>query len=282
MAGDAFLGRWLVSEYVFDDSGAFVGVNRQQRILERLDNGRIRVTQRCRPDASLSHHAMAAFAGEWVFELAVEGRTRRYLGPDVLGSAMGWGEGATTGRGVWPRFGHNFVSWSVMAAPQRQLTGGRFFDAGACVAHIIGVGQTVAPEDNAELYPSLDLAARPETLAREWRGVRARFDAAGECLGEEPMARSHHPSGWREGEWPLTWAAQGARLSVVSAGLSAVGRRVGPALEIEGALADGAHISMLEVLDAATRTLVGIHRVFEAERLQRVAVIRLGAVLKKE
>lgn len=282
MARDAFLGRWLVTEYVFDDASRFIGVNYQQRELARVDAGRIRVTQRCQPDASLACHAMAAFAGEWVFDLVVEGQVRRYLGPDVLGSAMGWGEGAMTGRGIWPRFGHHFVSWSVMLTPQRQLTGGRFFDAGACVAHIVGIGQALMPDDEAAHYPSLDLAARPETLAREWCGTRTRFDAAGDCLGEEPMARSYHAAGWREGDWQVTWTAQDARLCVSGSGLSAIARRHGPVFELEGAMPSGAQVSMLEVVDAATCTLVGIHRVIEAERLQRVAVIRLGAVLEGE
>lgn len=276
MTGSAFLGRWQVTEYVFDDSGAFLGVNHQQRELTRMNDGRVRVVQRCRPDAALAGHAMAAFAGEWVFELVVEGRARRYLGPDVLGSAMCWGDGAMTGRGVWPRFGHNFTSWSVMVNPHRQLTGGRFFNAGACVAHIVGVGQALAPQDDAHDL-TLELTTSPQSLAREWRGTRARFDAAGDGLGEEPITRSYHTAGWREGDWSVTWTAQGARLSVSASGLTGIARRSGPLFEMEGVLAGGAHVSLLEVVDAATRTLIGIHRVFDAERLQRVAVIRLGA-----
>lgn len=282
MVDDAFLGRWRVTEYVFDDFGALVGVNYQQRELERLDESRIRVTQRCQPDAMLARHPMAAFAGEWVFDLALEGRARRYLGPDVVGAAVSWGSDVMTGRGVWPRFGHNFVSWSAMLTPRRQLTGGRFFRAGACVAHIIGVGQALAPTDESAGYPSLDLAARPESLAREWRGARTRFDAGGDCLGEEPLARRYHANGWREDDWPVAWTACGDYLRVAGFGLDAVARRVGPAFELEGALAGGAQVSMLEVVDATTRTLTGIHRVIEAERLQRVAVIRLGAVVEGE
>jgi len=275
---DAFLGCWLVREYVFDDDGSPVGCNHQQRLLERLENGRVRVTQRCRPDARLSAHPMAAFAGEWTFDLEINGRARLYHGPDVLGSAMSWGEGVMTGRGVWPRFGYNFASWSAMLAPDRQLTGGRFYSAGRCMAHLIGIGRLIGADhgvDESPEFPNLDLAGWPADLAGGWRGSRARFDASGACLGEEPMTRNYAPDGWREGEWGVVCQAAGARQRVSGPGFWGIARRVGPALELEGALAGGASVSMLEVVDAEARMLIGIHRVVVCEQLQRVAIIRL-------
>jgi hypothetical protein len=277
--GDAFLGCWLVTEYVFDDDGALLGCNYQQRLLERLGDGRVRVTQRCRPDARLMAHPMAAFAGEWAFDLEIKGRARLYHGPDVLGSAMSWGEGVMTGRGVWPRFGYNFTSWSAMLAPDRQLTGGRFYSAGRCVAHLIGVGRLIGADhrvDESPEFPNLDLAGWPADLAGVWRGSRARFDASGACLGEEPMTRNYAPDGWREGEWGVVCQAAGARQRVSGPGFQGIARRVGPALELEGALAGGASVSMLEVVDAEARMLIGIHRIVEREQLQRVAIIRLA------
>jgi len=98
---------------------------------------------------------MAAFTGEWVFELRVEGAKRRYLGPDVVGTGTEWAPGAMTGRGVWPRFGCGFASWSMLVQPDRQVTGGWFDVAGRPVAAIVGVGVSEAHGD----FPRLDLTA---------------------------------------------------------------------------------------------------------------------------
>jgi len=277
---DAFLGCWLVTEYVFDDDGALVGCNHQQRLLEQAGDGRVRVTQLCQPDARLSAHPMAAFAGEWTFHLEIDGRTRRYHGPDVLGSAASWGESAMTGRGVWPRFGYNFASWSAILAPDRQLTGGRFYSAGRCVAHLIGVGRLIGAEHKLLVeepgFPALNLAGWPAGLAGVWCGSRTRFDANGACLGEEPVTRSYTPDGWHEGEWRVVCQAVGARWRVNGPGFQGIARRVGPALELEGALTNGACISVLEIVDAEAQMLIGFHRVVECEQLQRVAIIRLA------
>ena len=121
---DSFDDAWLVVEYVHDPDGTFVGVVRQRRVVEVVDEGRLRVTQTCDPAPELAGHPMAAFAGEWVFDLEVAGRHRHYLGPDVIGLGTQWQPGAITGSGVWPRFGHEFTSYGVLVAPDRQLTGG--------------------------------------------------------------------------------------------------------------------------------------------------------------
>ena len=98
---------------------------------------------------------MAAFAGEWVFDLEVAGDQRRYLGPDVVGVGTVWQPGALTGRGLWPRFGYEFESYCVLVAPDRQLTGGFFSLAGRSVADIVGVD---VPEAS-NIEPRLDLTA---------------------------------------------------------------------------------------------------------------------------
>ena len=107
---------------------------------------------------------MAAFAGEWVFDLEVIGAERRYLGPDVVGTGTEWQPGAMTGQGVWPRFGYEFESYSVLVAPDRQLTGGFFSLAGRSVADIIGV----AVPESSGLEPRLDLSAPPPSPGHEW------------------------------------------------------------------------------------------------------------------
>ena len=164
-----FGGAWLVTEYVHDPDGRFAGIVRQRRTVESLASGRIRVTQVCEPDERLEGHPMQAFAGEWVFEGAVEGTRRVYEGPDVVGYGVEWSPGAMTSQGLWPRFGHAFESYAVLLAPDRQLTGGFFALAGRSVADVVGV----AEPDRGE-WPALDLTARPPRLALEGPGVERR------------------------------------------------------------------------------------------------------------
>ena len=152
---DRFSGDWLINEYVYDSDGTFRGEVAQRRIVEPAGEGRLLVTQRCHPSPQLAGHPMAAFAGEWVFELEVDGTQRRYLGPDVVGFGTVWQPGALTGQGLWPRFGYEFESYSVLVAPDRQLTGGFFSLAGRSVADIVGVA---VPEASGQ-KPHLDLTA---------------------------------------------------------------------------------------------------------------------------
>ena len=115
-----FEGMWLVSEYVHTPSGELAGIIRQTRQVHPLKSGRIGVTQYCELDAKLAQGPMAKFQGEHFFELSPDGHARRYLGPAVIGSGLTWGEGAMTGRGLWPDFGHNFTSFAVMSTPKLQ------------------------------------------------------------------------------------------------------------------------------------------------------------------
>jgi len=152
---DHFGGDWLIVEYVYDPDGTFRGEVAQRRIVEQAGDGRLVVTQQCQPSPELGDHPMAAFAGEWVFELETAGSQRRYLGPDVVGYGTLWQPGALTGQGLWPRFGYEFESYSVLVAPDRQLTGGFFSLAGRSVADIVGVA---VPEASG-IEPHLDLSA---------------------------------------------------------------------------------------------------------------------------
>lgn len=161
---DRFGGAWLVVEYVYDPDGTFRGEVAQRRIVEQAGEGRLVVTQQCQPSPQLADHPMAAFAGEWVFELEVDGTQRRYLGPDVVGTGIEWQPGAMTGQGLWPRFGYEFESYSVLVAPDRQLTGGFFSLAGRSVADIVGVA---VPEASG-VQPRLDLSAPLPEVAGQW------------------------------------------------------------------------------------------------------------------
>lgn len=157
---DSFSGAWLVTEYVHDPVGSLIGTIKQRRTVEATTSGRLRVVQVCEPSDSLDGHPMAAFAGEWQFELEVHGDKRHYLGPDVVGVGTQWAPGAMTGEGVWPRFGHEFSSYGVLVNPGRQLTGGSFSRAGRSIADIVGV----AVPESLGVEPELDLAAEPESL----------------------------------------------------------------------------------------------------------------------
>ena len=161
---DHFGGAWLVVEYVYDPDGTFRGEVVQRRIVEPAGKGRMQVTQRCEPASELADHPMAAFAGEWVFQLEVAGAQRRYLGPDVVGIGTEWQPGALTAQGLWPRFGYEFESYSVLVASDRQLTGGFFSLAGRSVADIVGV----AVPEACGLEPRLDLSAPAPEAADQW------------------------------------------------------------------------------------------------------------------
>ena len=162
--GDRFGGAWLVAEYVYDPDGAYRGSVAQRRRVEPAGEGRFRVAQHCEPSPDLDGHLMAAFAGNWVFNMEIDGAERRYLGPDVVGSGTEWHSGAMTGRGAWPRFGYEFESYSVLVAPDRQLTGGSFSLAGRSVADIVGV----AVPESAGVEPRLDLSAPLPDIASHW------------------------------------------------------------------------------------------------------------------
>ena len=161
---DPFSGAWLVTEHVYDPDGAYRGSVAQRRRVEPADRGRVRVVQHCEPSPGLDGHPMAAFAGDWVFELQVDGPRRRYLGPDVMGAATEWQPGTMTGRGIWPRFGYEFESYSVLVAPDRQLTGGFFSLAGRSVADIVGV----AVPESSGVEPRLDLSAPVPEVDDRW------------------------------------------------------------------------------------------------------------------
>ena len=163
-ASDRFSGAWLVTEHVFDPDGSYRGSIAQRRGVEPAGEGRFRVAQSCRPSPELDGHPMAGFAGDWVFDMEIDGLERRYLGPDVVGAGTEWGPGAMTGRGVWPRFGYEFESYSVLVAPDRQLTGGFFSLAGRSVADIVGV----AVPESAGIEPRLDLSAPVPAVEEDW------------------------------------------------------------------------------------------------------------------
>ncbi|WP_420434894.1 hypothetical protein [Candidatus Poriferisocius sp.] len=186
---DRFGGDWLITEYVYDPDGTFRGEVAQRRIVEPAGKTRLLVTQQCRPSPELADHPMAAFAGEWVFDLEITGDQRRYLGPDVVGFGTVWQPGALTGQGLWPRFGYEFESYSVLVAPDRQLTGGFFSIAGRSVADIVGVA---VPEASGE-EPRLDLSAPVPNPDGHWP---LRRSAGPMLVAAHQPSPTHHRRLW--------------------------------------------------------------------------------------
>ena len=267
----AFVGPWLVSEYVYNSDGSFAGIVRQRRELRRRQDGDLDVIQHCAPGPELSGHPMAEFAGERIFTLRVDGRARRYLGPDVIGAGLGWGEGALTGRGVWPRFGHNFTSFSVMAAPDRQITGGQFFNAGERIANIIGLAVPEAPDAS---YPAFVGPTAPAGISPRWHGRRRRVDAAGVVGDVSPMTREYDgATSYREQGFDLTFAPRGARMAI-SGALSGIAKSVGWMLEGAG-MAGDAHVEFFDVLDPVGGNLISVRRWMRDEALRQVEIVML-------
>ncbi len=182
---DPFSGAWLVTEHVYDPDGTYRGSVAQRRQVEQAGRDRFRVAQHCEPSPELDGHPMAGFAGNWVFDMEIDGAERRYLGPDVVGAGTEWSPGAMTGRGAWPRFGYEFESYSVLVAPDRQLTGGFFSLAGRSVADIVGV----AVPESAGVEPRLDLSAPVPEVEGHWPLRRI----VGPLLvaSDQPSARRH-------------------------------------------------------------------------------------------
>lgn len=251
----AFDGAWHVREYVHDPDGAFAGVVRQRRRVDRVADDRARVVQDCEPDAALAGHALARFRGRHVFELRADGRARRYVGPAVVGSGWELGDGAMRGRGVWPELGFNFTSYAFLVAPDRQLTGGVFRVAGRRVAVICGVAGHAPAELRGPTCPG--------AVARRWRGTARAGDEVREVVREYRTDGS-----WRQDDTIVC----GDRVSGAAIGFAA---RFGPLLEIEAVAAPDTVIEWMEVLDAAAGHLVGVRRVVVDDRTERVEVLRL-------
>jgi hypothetical protein len=261
-----FLGDWLVSEYIYTPAGDYVGLVRQRRRLQPLDAGNIRVIQMCEPvetAAPLSAIGAQVAAvmnrrvGEFVFDLQLAGRARHYLGPDVIGGGFSWREGALTARGLWPRFGCNFTSFSILLHPERQVTGGKFFVANEEIATIVG---TAVPEQQG--YPVMDLTAvrQPVTALDHgrYRGCRTTISPDGEPLTQEEMA---HDSPF---------------IQKINA---APGREkwYGPLREVEAVTAPGETLSLIEIHDPVSGAIAGMGRWFRAERLSHVDLYLLAA-----
>ena len=260
----SFLGDWLVSEYVYTPAGEYVGVVQQRRRLQPLSAEKIRVIQICErvetavnisPQAEQVAALMNQRVGEFVFDLQLAGRARHYLGPDVIGGGFSWLEGALTARGLWPRFGYNFTSFSILLNPERQVTGGKFFVANEEVATIVGAA---VPE--AQGMPELTADGRPPTAFDygDYRGRRYFIAPDGELVetagieGYGRIAQEINDAPGRE-KW------------------------YGPLREVETVTGPGETLSLLEVHDQGSAAVAGLGRRIRDEKLCGVELYILTA-----
>lgn len=281
---DGFLGAWRVTEYVYNPNGRFAGVVQQRRLLRQLENGRLQVIQHCEPDQALADHPMGQFKGEHLFELQIDGRFRHYLGPAVVGSGLPWGEGAITGRGVWPHFGHNFASFAVLAHEKRQLTGGKFFNATEMIANVVGVAVPETEEGGAH-WPTLVLEHQgAPALSAEWRGTLRTLTPAGKLIHERPLQRCYDGAQWQEAaerQPPLTFTTQPLKNYDRLHGrwnnndLVGILKTFGPLSEGEIVVNSAQILETMELLDIDAGFLIGMRRWLRHHQLEKVEVFQM-------
>jgi hypothetical protein len=282
---EGFIGNWLVTEYVFNPDGSFAGEVRQQRRLERLDAGQIRITQHCEPGTSLVNHPMSEFAGDWEFIIGVDGRRRHYLGPDVIGTGQAWDSSVITGRGVWTRFAHNFTSFSVMLSPTRQLTGGCFFRGSAAVAIILGVAE---PDHGDGVYPTLDYQESPQAMAGTWNGTINTFDSEGNSSGSMKLERHLNSAGYEDhydaggDPFVVTWSPMQGR-DRVSGTTQGVSTQYGGALRLSSSCQTGSYqvnediyFEMIDAYDSETHTLIQLVQGYRDQHLNHFEFVRFS------
>jgi hypothetical protein len=264
-----------VREYVYTPAGALVGTVRQRRQLEPA-GARLALVQECWPDPSLSGHPMGRFAGRFDSELSIEGARRRYHGPDVVGGALTIGDGCLWGRGVWPRFGHNFASWSAVLSPELQLTGGRFSRGGEPIAEIVGIA---AREGGRDEWPRLEGAGWPGERRFAGRSVRVAPDGA--VIEDAPLERRYHARGWAEPGFQLTLEREvaGTRVtgSFAGAPLAGFATLYGVALRAEVVAGPLWRIELVEAHEPTRGHLVSFRHVWREQQLVYLEAARLRA-----
>jgi hypothetical protein len=268
---DPFAGAWRVKEYVFDASGAPLGVVHQTRRVAPSEKG-LRIHMDCDPDAGV---VMENFRGHHEFDVVVDGRLRRYQGPAVLGMGVAVDRGIVLGRGVWPHFGYSFTSYSVLVAKDRQLTGGAFHRGGEVVARIAGVA---APAAQAVLPASLGGPTWPGEVAPEWVGTMRVVGPDSELRTETTVVRRYDGDAMEsEGEaFSVIRDARSLRIDGRIEGERFVGfgKSYGWLTMMEAVCGD-AVLEWRLLVDGPHRRLVEIRRWLLADRLERIDVISL-------
>jgi hypothetical protein len=230
---------------------------------------------------------MGKFTGKPMFELSVDGRLRRYHGPAVIGTGYPWGEGAMTGRGLWPEFGHNFRSFALLPEPHRQLTGGQFFNATEMIANIVGVAVN---EKSSRDWPELEGPHWAGDVATQWQGTIRQVSKDGLVEREMPIHRRYGQHFDTQLSWADHWDdhvhfaldlhPKIGRLHINGVGepgvtLQGIGKQFGWLLEVEAVSDLGITVELMEVLDGRSGHLVGLRRWLRDNELERVEVIQL-------
>jgi len=251
----SFVGDWLVSEYVYTPAGEFAGVIRQRRQLQPQSDV-IRVIQHCEPviavdgvseQAQATINIMNKRVGEFVFDLKIVGKARHYLGEDVIGGGFSWRGGVLTAKGLWPKFGYNFTSFSMLINPNRQVTGGKFFIANQEVATIVGLA---TPED--EGYPEF----MDGNIANNYTGERYTISPDGDLLETTSITTNEYTFTDKEG-------------------MRGNEKQYGALREMEYVTTPGETISAIEVTDHASGSIAGIWKRFRDEKLNSVEIYLL-------
>ena len=255
MTKPSFVGDWLVSEYVYTSAGEFAGVIHQRRQLQPKDDV-IRVIQHCElvivaknvsAQAQATIDVMNKRVGEFVFDLKIVGKARHYLGEDVIGGGFSWRDGVLTAKGLWPNFGYNFTSFSMLINPNRQVTGGKFFLANEEVATIVGLA---TPED--EGYPVFE----DGTIADTYHGKRYSISPDGDEVEVIDIEASELIFSEKEG-------------------MRGNEKQYGALRELEVVTAPGQTTSGIEVTDYASGSIAGIWKKFKDEKLSQVDIYLL-------
>lgn len=255
MSTPSFVGDWLVSEYVYTPAGEFAGVIRQRRQLQPQGDV-IRIIQFCEPvivpdeisdQAKSVVDVMNKRVGEFVFDLKIVGRARHYLGEDVIGGGFSWRDGVLTAKGLWPKFGYNFTSFSMLINPNRQVTGGKFFIANEEVATIVGLA---TPEN--EGYPEFI----DGNITGKYHGQRFTISPDGEEITT------------------IDIKANGTTFTDKE-GMRGNEKQYGALREMEYVVAPGEMISAIEVTDHASGSIAGIWKRFKDEKLNSVEIYLL-------
>ncbi len=250
----SFIGDWLVSEYLYTPAGEYVGVIYQRRQLQPQGDV-IRVVQICEPvqivaggspQAQEVVSIMNRRVGEFVFDLRPVGRSRHYLGQDVIGGGFLWCEGVLTARGMWPRFGCNFTSFSILLNPRRQVTGGKFFLANQQIATLLGVAGPVS-----EGFPVIEPISSPQCF----RGCCQVISPAGELL--ENFSVTHED------------------IDSIRSRMRGNVKRYGALTEWEAVADSGQIVSAIEISDQVSGQIAGLWKIVQDEKLYQVWVYML-------
>jgi hypothetical protein len=157
-----------------------------------------------------------------------------------------------------------------MVTPERQITGGKFYNAGELVANIVGVA---VPEtlDSQDAFPTLSGATWAGNIAARWHGEQSSYDADG-CKTDAFVTRRYQSDEWQEtlniyGAESVTTTrleSLNTRLLAMRTGKSnsvGIAKRSGPLLDLHMHSADNHNISS-EILDSLGGYLVCIDQLW--------------------